>query len=140
MKKVLPVILLILICFAQPAWAEIYLAKDAIEIDREKMAGGNGTVSCMYAFTRDKMPARYAIKEMAVLTIPPGASIGYHKHDVNEDSYSVVSGTGVYKDADSKEYIVGPGDMTVIRPGQWHGIANNGDVPLVLLSVIAAQQ
>ena len=35
-----------------------------------------------------------------MLTILPGASIGYHKHDVNEDSYTVVSGVGVFKQYD----------------------------------------
>ena len=140
MKKTLFILSVVLFCFALPASAEIYPAKDAIKIDREKMAGGVGTVSCLYAFTRDKALAEHATKEMGVLTIPPGASIGYHKHDVNEDSYTVVSGTGIFKDSDGKEYEVGPGDMSVIRPGQSHGIINNGNVPLVLISVIAAQQ
>ena len=140
MKKILVILSLVLFCFALPASAEVYLAKDAIKIEREKMGGGVGTVSCEYAFTRDKAAAEHATKEIAVLTIPPGASIGYHKHDVNEDSYTIISGTGVFKDADGKEYNVGPGDMTVIRAGQSHGIVNNGDVPLVIVSVIAGQE
>jgi len=140
MKKILFILSLVSFCFVLPASAEIYPAKDAIKIDREKMGGGVGTVSCVYAFTRDKAPAEHAVKEMAVLTIPAGASIGYHKHDANEDTYIVISGTGVFKDSDEKEYNVGPGDMTVIRMGQMHGLANNGNVPLVVVSIVAAQK
>jgi len=140
MKRFLLILPVVLCFFAAPVSAEVYLAKDAIKIDREKMGGGVGTVHCVYAFTRDKAPAEHAFKEISVLTIPPGASIGYHKHDVNEDSYTVVSGTGVFKDADGKEYNVGPGDMTVIRMGQMHGITNKGTAPLVIVAIIAAQK
>jgi len=140
MKKILSILSLVLFCFVLPASAEVYPGKDAIKIDREKMGGGIGTVSCVYAFTRDKAPAEHAVKEMAILTIPPGASIGYHKHDVNEDAYIVISGTGVFKDSDGKEYNVEPGDMNIIRMGQMHGLANNGNVPLVVISVIAGQK
>jgi len=51
-----------------------------------------------------------------------------------------VRDTGVFKDADGKGYNVGPGDMTVIRMGQMHGITNNGTAPLVIVAIIAAQQ
>jgi len=140
MKKILFILPLVLCFFVLSASAEVYLTKDAIKVDREKMGGGVGTVNCVFAFTRDKAPAEHAVKEIGVLTIPPGASIGYHKHETNEDAYIVASGTGVFKDADGKDYNVGPGDMTVIRMGQMHGITNNGQVPLVIVAIIAAQK
>lgn len=65
--------------------------------------------------------------------------MGYHKHVDNEDAYIVISGAGLFKDADGKEYPVKAGDMTIVRAGQSHGMTNNGTVPLVFIAVIAAK-
>ena len=116
------------------------ISRDSMsKADRKEAAGGTGTLSAQYAFTRDKALKDQAIKEISWLTLPPGASIGYHKHINNEDTYIIVSGEGVFKDKDGKDYAVKAGDVTIVRKGESHGLANTGKEPLVFVDVIAEQ-
>ncbi len=133
------VICIFLLLAAKTARAGIVTADKAKVFDREKAANGVGTLYGKYAFTRDEPPAEAAIKEIGILTLEPGYSIGYHKHTDNEDSYVIISGTGTYRDNDGKDYPVGPGDMTFVRAGQSHGLTNTGTVPLVFVGIIAAK-
>ena len=103
------------------------------------MAGGHGTVHGEYAFTRDKALKDQAIKEVSWLRLDPGDSIGYHQHVTNEDVYVIVSGEGVFKDKDGKDKPVKAGDVTIVRKGESHGIANSGKEPLVFVDIIAEQ-
>ncbi|GHU28471.1 mannose-1-phosphate guanylyltransferase [Betaproteobacteria bacterium] len=119
---------------------QVYAKKDYVVKDREKLGGtGLGTVHCEYAFPRDKALTDQAVKEVAWLTLPPGASIGVHKHEKNEDAYIVVSGSGVFVAADGTETPVKAGDVTIARKGESHGMKNTGNEPLVILDVIAQQ-
>ena len=73
------------------------------------------------------------------MTLQPGASIGLHTHDANEDAYIIVSGEGVFTDSVGKESPVRAGDITIARKGEAHGLKNTGTEPLVFLDVIAQQ-
>lgn len=132
-------VLATLLVLALPAAAEVYPKQDLQAIDKSKLGGGTGTIHGQFAFTRDKAPADHAIRELSWLTIAPGDSIGYHKHVGDEDAFIIVSGTGTFTDADGKQYPVKAGDITVVRKGQSHGLANTGSEPLVLVDVVAAQ-
>ncbi|MDI3383849.1 cupin domain-containing protein [Xenophilus aerolatus] len=121
------------------ARAEVYPKESLIKADKKEAGGGKGTLVGDYAFTRDKATKDQAIKEISWLTLQPGDSIGYHKHITNEDTYVIVSGTGTFKDKDGKDVPVKPGDVTIVRKGESHGLANTGSVPLVFVDVIAEQ-
>lgn len=119
--------------------AEVITRENLIVQDKEAAGGGKGTLKGQYAFTRDKALKDQAIKEVSWLMLPPGSSIGYHLHTNNEDAYIIVSGQGVFTDSDGKEVPVKAGDVTIVRKGQSHGLANNGSEPLVFVDVIAQQ-
>ena len=121
------------------ARADVFPKETLIKGERKEVAGGHGTLYADYAFTRDKALKDQAIKEVSWLTLLPGASIGYHQHVTNEDTYIIVSGTGVFKDKDGKDVPVKAGDVTIVRKGESHGIANTGKEPLVFVDVIAEQ-
>jgi len=121
------------------ARAEVYPKESLIKADKKEAGGGKGTLVGEYAFTRDKATKDQAIKEISWLTLQPGDSIGYHKHITNEDTYVIVSGTGTFKDKDGKDVPVKPGDVTIVRKGESHGLTNTGSVPLVFVDVIAEQ-
>ena len=126
--------------FAADSFPQVYTKDVYIVKDRDKLGGtGEGTVHCEYAFPRDKALPEQAIKEIAWLTLPPGASIGVHKHESNEDAYIVISGSGVFIGGDGKEIPVKAGDTTIARKGEAHGMKNTGNEPLVILDVIAQQ-
>lgn len=131
---------------AMTAWsatasAEQLFTKGTLKTwDREKVAGGEGTLYGKFSFTRNDAKPDQAIKEIGWMTLQPGASIGMHKHDNNEDTYIIVSGKGVFVDTAGKESPVAAGDITIARKGEAHALRNTGTEPLVFLDVIAAQQ
>jgi mannose-6-phosphate isomerase-like protein (cupin superfamily) len=121
------------------ARADVFPKETLIKVERKDVAGGHGSVFTEYAFTRDKALKDQAIKEVSWLRLMPGDSIGYHQHVTNEDTYVIVSGEGVFKDKDGKDKPVKAGDVTIVRKGESHGIANTGKEPLVIVDVIAEQ-
>ena len=147
MRATLRITVLALTCLAfasaalaADAFPQLYPKSGFIVKEREKLGGaGLGTVHCEYAFPRDLALPDQAIKEIAWLTLPPGASISVHKHEKNEDAYIVVSGVGVFIDANNKETPVRAGDVTIARKGESHGMKNTGPGPMVILDVIAQQ-
>ncbi|MDR3435034.1 cupin domain-containing protein [Telmatospirillum sp.] len=126
--------------FATVAQAEQLFSKDNLKTwDREKVAGGEGTLYGKFSFTRNDAKKDDAIKEIGWMTLQPGAAIGPHKHDVNEDTYIIVSGEGTFTDTEGKESVVKAGDITIARKGESHALKNTGKEPLVFLDVIAQQ-
>ena len=105
---------------------QVYKKADLAEWNRENAAGGKGPLLDRFAFNRHQTAA-----------LPPGASIGEHKHTDNEDVYIIVSGKGVFTDSTGKQTQVGAGDITIARPGQSHALKNTGKEPLVFLDLIA---
>ncbi len=130
--------LAVLFC-AKTARADIY-KKDALAaVDKNGVGGGNGILHGRYSFTRDQPPKDHAVKEIGWLTLQPGDSIGVHTHVANEDIYIIISGKGTFTDVDGKTHDALPGDITIARKGQSHGLANTGAEPLIFISVIAEQ-
>ena len=99
--------------------------------------GGVGPLLGDFSYTRNQTGAQDAFKEIGWLTLPKGAAIGLHKHTNNEDVYIIISGKGLFTDSNGVEIEVGPGDITIARPGQSHALKNIGDEPLVFINVIA---
>ena len=122
-----------------PAHADVYTKDSLLKASKEKAGGGTGVLVGEYAFTRDKAKKDEAIKEISWLTLQPGDSIGYHKHTTNEDTYVIVSGTGIFKDKDGREVPVKAGDVTIVRKNEAHGLSATGTEPLVFIDVIAEQ-
>ena len=64
--------------------------------------------------------------------LPPGASIGRHRHASDEEElYLVLEGSGrMWRDGEA--FPVRAGDLVRNRPGGEHGLENTADVPLRL--------
>lgn len=142
MKKIFAVTfifaLMALSAFAEPVKHEqCYTISELTELDKEDVAGGKGTLHGEFAFVRDNARDEDAIKEIGFMTLNHGAFIGLHEHKDNEDAYLILSGTGLFTDGEGNAWIVKPGDMTIARPGQWHGLANLYADELVFLDIIA---
>lgn len=99
---------------------------------KENMRGGEGTVTLTHLAEGSSM--RNA-RLLAELTMPPGASIGYHQHDQETEYFIILSGTGTIND-NGVESPIQPGDVIVTGNGASHGIKNTGSVPLVLHAAI----
>jgi len=133
---------LCLLAFAISAAAaepqQLYTKEQSITWDREKVGkDGVGTLFGQYPFNRNTAPKEFIIREIGWMTLQPGASIGMHKHENNEDAYIILSGEGTFIDNDGKEFKVKAGDTTIARKGQAHALLNTGKAPLVFLDIVA---
>jgi mannose-6-phosphate isomerase-like protein (cupin superfamily) len=66
------------------------------------------------------------------VVMPPGTSIGIHRHGDDEEAYFIVEGRGSMT-VEDEVYSVGKGDLIVNRRGWSHGLANDSDQPIHLL-------
>ena len=102
---------------------------------REKMRGGSGAVKIEH-FWEPKTEMRGANRMAARLTLPPGASIGFHRHENEEEIFVIVKGQAEADDNGTR-VLLGPGDTLLTGNGAGHGIRNTGDGDLEIVAVIA---
>jgi mannose-6-phosphate isomerase-like protein (cupin superfamily) len=99
---------------------------------RENMRGGKGNVEFVHFVDCEK---EKNIRMLAEITLQPGCSVGYHKHENETEYYIIISGTGTVND-DGVENQIKAGDTIITGNGASHGLTNTGDVPLVFHAVI----
>ena len=102
---------------------------------RHEMRGGEGDVKIRHFWKSDELgsPTRLC----AELTLDPGVSIGFHRHEKEEEIFIVVSGEGEVDD-NGKKAAVKAGDTILTGNGAGHGIRNTGKTPLVIVAVIGS--
>jgi mannose-6-phosphate isomerase-like protein (cupin superfamily) len=103
--------------------------------ERVRAHGGEREISFARVVERDGGSIRFI--DLSVLG--PGADIGRHTHEAdNEELYVVVSGKG-WMTLDNREFEVGPGDVVINRPGGTHALKNIGseDLRIVVIEVEA---
>lgn len=71
----------------------------------------------------------------SVLTLVPGASIGYHVHESETELYYILEGCGRVQD-DDKVCDIWEGDSMATFSGHGHAVENTGDTNLVILAAI----
>ena len=100
--------------------------------ERERMRDGEGKAQLRYLL--DGSTQKNA-RMFAEITLNPGCSIGYHRHDSETEYYFILSGTGLVND-DGKEIEVKPGASVITGNGAFHSIKCTGSEPLVFHAVI----
>lgn len=96
----------------------------------EHLRGGEGVV-----YLQKVNPLLCNMKMYAKITIPKGSSIGWHVHELDEETYVVISGSGVLL-IDGEEKVLNVGDISLCKKGRNHGIKNICDEDLVLIAVV----
>lgn len=92
--------------------------------------GGLGTILAHRVFGR--RPGSPGVDFIDLAVLPPGTSIGRHRHGACRETYIVLDGGGLmYRDGE--EFRVGPGDIVVNEPYGEHGLSNGGERDLRLL-------
>lgn len=99
---------------------------------RESMRGGQGTVELQHLF-KEGLPANCRI--LACITLPEGASIGYHTHDNETEVYYFLKGTGTVDD-NGEQKPVSAGDAMHTGGGKGHAVFNTGTGDLEFMAVI----
>ena len=70
-----------------------------------------------------------------VLTLIPGASIGYHVHENETELFYFLEGNGRVQDDDTF-HDISAGDAMATFSGHGHSVENTGDTNLVILAAI----
>jgi mannose-6-phosphate isomerase-like protein (cupin superfamily) len=92
--------------------------------------GGEGLIAFCRIADAAQLDGGCNFIDLAVL--PPGATIGTHRHAASEEEfYLILSGRGVMT-RDGVPLEVGAGDLVRNRPGGEHGLRAIGDTPLRL--------
>ncbi len=107
---------------------------DIIPEVAESVRGGNGTV---YAHKLLDFFPGSPIQSVGIVRLEPGASVGDHSHQGDEDFYYCISGTGVVVD-NGIEHPFTPGTLQITRDGETQAIRNTGETELVFLGALVA--
>ena len=108
-------------------------ASDMPREERLHMREGEGTVTLTAAFEKGDYAA--PLRLFSRITLPAGASIGYHVHEQEEEIFYLLSGSAVYND-NGVEKTLGAGEVSIATGGMGHAIKNTGDETVELLAVI----
>jgi len=100
---------------------------------RERMREGTGAIEILHVFRSKELKGHTRL--FARLRLKPGSSIGFHRHDGEEEIFYILSGTGEVGEGGPTS-LVGPGDAVLTGGGGGHSIANPGPDPLELMAVI----
>lgn len=106
---------------------------DMAREERPGMRGGTGTVTVQHFFAKEEFTAPSRL--CARLTLPPGASIGTHRHDGEDEVYIILQGSGLVDDGQTRSPVAA-GDAVLTGKGESHSIANTGTSDLELIAVI----
>ena len=87
------------------------------------LRGGQGQVEMTHILESSQNEFNDKGRVFARITLPPGASIGYHQHVGDSEAYYILSGQGIVNDNGTEE-AVKAGDMVLTRDGEYHGIVN----------------
>ncbi len=101
--------------------------------ERPNMRGGNGTVKITHALEKEEING--PMRLCATLTLEPGASIGEHIHEHEDEIFYIVSGTAKVVD-NGVEKVVYAGDSIITGNGGSHSIENIGIDNLVVFAAI----
>ena len=98
---------------------------------REFMRGGKKHVElCQLS---EALPGK--LRMFNLLTLIPGASIGYHVHENETEMFYFLEGNGRVQD-DDRFYDISAGDSMATFSGHGHSVENTGDNDLVILAAI----
>ena len=97
--------------------------------------GGEGLVRMSRIYGGDELASPLRFIHYTVL--PPGASIGLHKHKDDEEVYVILEGTGVME-IDGTRTSVKPGDTVLNKPYGSHALYNESEKDLRVLVFEAA--
>ncbi|MCF7838201.1 MAG: cupin domain-containing protein [Candidatus Marinimicrobia bacterium] len=108
-------------------------ASDRMSEPRENLRGGAGTVTLHHFFKPDEITAPTRL--CAEMTIPPGASIGLHEHQEEDELYFVTAGSGILSEG-GREQRIHIGDAILTGNGGAHAVRNDGPEDLRIIAVI----
>lgn len=93
---------------------------------------GKGTILFRRVWNNQDFQTKWSFVDHTIL--PPGTSIGLHKHGENEEMYIILRGQGIMT-VDGEEREIGAGDMILNGPWGTHGLRNDSQEDLEILVI-----
>ena len=100
----------------------------------ENMRGGDGSVKLTSLISGPEELLNKG-RLFSVITLEPGCGIGYHVHEKESELFYIVKGSADYNDG-GVEIQVNAGDVTIVEPGNGHGITNRTNETCELVAII----
>ena len=100
---------------------------------KEQMRGGQGTVEIKHIFQAGELKGK--VRLFAEITLPVGASIGFHRHEQEEEVFYFLSGAGMIDDNGLMREVKA-GEVLLTGNGAGHAVQNIGNDSLRMLAVI----
>ena len=102
--------------------------------ERREMRGGRGVVKIEH-FWEPENEMHSRTRMCARLTLAPGDSIGFHRHEGEEEIFVILRGRARVDDNGVTAELL-PGDTLLTGGGAGHAVESIGDEPLEMLAVI----
>lgn len=100
----------------------------------KKMFGGAGEVTLTRILnTPEEMSGKGRLYN--IVTLEPGAEIGWHVHKGDGETYFILSGTAEYSDNGTPVRLE-TGDVAVVYDGEGHALKNIGADTLTMMALI----
>ena len=99
----------------------------------EKRFGGNGFVKSKPLLATEEFLGKGRL--FAHNIIPPGSSLGFHKHEGDFETYYILCGEGTVNDNGVLKPVKA-GDLVYTAPGESHGMENTGTEDLEYIALI----
>jgi mannose-6-phosphate isomerase-like protein (cupin superfamily) len=93
-------------------------------MERGAQHGGQGDVAFRRIAERDQLSG--ACNYIDYAEIPPGCTIGEHRHGPEEEEFFLILGGEGEMSRDGERFSVRTGDLIRNRPGGTHGLSNVG--------------
>ena len=94
----------------------------AVPTTQDRCHDGEGTVKIVELFTEFATKMQF----LHYTVLPPGTSIGSHKHGDDEEFYIILEGSGEMEVGGAK-HNVSAGDVIINEPFGTHGLRNTSD-------------
>ena len=112
------------------------MIKRNVELKRDlqrEFRGGKGAVTLEHFM--DQAMANGAGRLFAQTIVPPGSSVGLHKHEGDSEVYYILEGKALVND-NGVEVELGAGDINFCADGSSHAIENIGTTDLRYIAII----
>ncbi len=97
------------------------------------LMGGNGEIKREHFMEEEDFCGHGRLFAKHILK--PGFSIGFHRHEGEQESYYILKGEALYNDNGNEE-IIKDGDFTLCKSGEGHSIKNIGKEDLEFIGLI----
>ncbi|WP_138309446.1 MULTISPECIES: cupin domain-containing protein [unclassified Clostridium] len=97
------------------------------------MKGGAGEFRLLHIAEPSEMGDKAAV--FAVGCLPPGASVGKHRHQESMEVCCFLGGSGMVRE-EKAEYAVSAGDVSICFEGGCHEVINTGSIEMVYLALV----